>query len=84
MLVVMGQAYSRARGSYCVPGKVGSVSKHADVDKGDSPLRLVEKKGFTQARCDCGWEGAGRRSRKKARGDAAAHAEKGCKATKNK
>ena len=60
------------------------MSKQENVDKGDSPLRLVEKKGFTQARCACGWDGAGRRSRKKARADAAAHAEKGCKATKTK
>ena len=60
------------------------MSKQENVDKGDSPLRLVEKKGFTQARCACGWDGAGRRSRKKARADAAAHAEKGCKATKKK
>jgi hypothetical protein len=60
------------------------VSKQENVDKGEGPLRLVEKNNFTQARCACGWEGAGRRSRKKARADAAAHAEKGCTATQRK
>lgn len=48
--------------------------------KGDSPLHLIEKKSFIQARCDCGWEGPARRSRKKAREDAAAHLGKRCKA----
>ena len=54
------------------------MGKHEDAGKGHSPVRLVEKKNFTQARCECGWEGAGRRSRKKARADADTHQER-CK-----
>ena len=27
--------------------------------KGESPLHLVEKGNFTQARCECGWNGPG-------------------------
>ncbi len=50
----------------------------------DSPLHLVDKKNFTQARCDCGWTGPGRRSRKKAREDAAVHLEEKCVAFKKK
>lgn len=52
--------------------------------KGDGPIRLVEKDSFTRARCACGWAGPGRRSRKKARADAAAHLAEECKATKKK
>jgi hypothetical protein len=52
--------------------------------KGDTPLHLVEKGNFTQARCECGWNGPGRRSRKKAREDAAAHLEARCKAFRKK
>ena len=49
-------------------------------DDGDDPIRIVEKGSFTHARCECGWRGPGRRSRKKARSDAAAHLEERCKA----
>jgi hypothetical protein len=52
--------------------------------KGDGPVTLVEKSGFTRARCECGWAGPGRRSRKKARADAGAHLDEGCKATLKK
>ncbi len=52
--------------------------------KGDDPVRIVEKENFTHARCECGWRGPGRRSRKKARADATAHLEKRCSAVKGK
>lgn len=52
--------------------------------KGDGPVQMVEKSGFTRARCECGWAGPGRRSRKKARADASTHLNEGCKATKRK
>ncbi len=48
--------------------------------KADDPLRIVEKGHFTEARCACGWRGAARRSRKKARQDATDHREQSCKA----
>ena len=51
-------------------------------DDGDDPIRIVEKGSFTHARCECGWRGPGRRSRKKARNDAAAHREERCKAVR--
>ncbi len=56
--------------------------KVPDLGRHDTPLHLVDKKNFTQARCDCGWAGPGRRSRKKAREDAAAHLGDKCKAFK--
>ena len=52
--------------------------------KGDTPLHLVDKGNFTQARCECGWDGPARRSRKKAREDAAAHLQTKCKAFSRK
>jgi hypothetical protein len=58
--------------------------KDADPTKGDSPLHLVEKGSFTHARCNCGWLGPARRSRKRAREDAAAHLEERCKAFRKK
>ena len=59
---------------------MGKKDKRDDPTKGGSPLRLVEKDHFTHARCECGWRGPGRRSRKKARDDASAHLEERCKA----
>ena len=59
------------------------MAKDERKGKGDGPVRLVEKDSFTRARCECGWAGAGRRSRKKARADAAAHLDSGdCKPTR--
>jgi hypothetical protein len=55
-----------------------------DPTKGSSPLSVVDKGNFTYAACECGWRGPGRRSRKKARADAAAHLEERCKATRKK
>jgi hypothetical protein len=55
-----------------------------DPTKGGSPLSVVDKGSFTHAACECGWRGPGRRSRKKARADAAAHLEERCKATRKK
>ena len=52
--------------------------------KPDTPLHLVDRGNFAQARCECGWNGPARRSRKKAREDAAAHLEERCKAFKKK
>lgn len=60
------------------------AKKDGDPTKGDSPLHLVEKGNFTNARCDCGWRGPARRSRKRAREDAAAHLEDRCSAFKKK
>jgi hypothetical protein len=54
-----------------------------EVTKG-SPLHLAEKGNFTHASCDCGWRGPARRSRKKAREDAAHHLDDACKAVKRK
>jgi hypothetical protein len=54
--------------------------KDEDATRGDGPLRLVEKEHFTHARCECGWRGPGRRSRKRAREDAAKHLDDRCKA----
>jgi hypothetical protein len=51
-------------------------------DTKDSPVRFVEKDHFTHAKCECGWRGPGRRSRKKARADAEAHLADTCKATR--
>jgi hypothetical protein len=50
----------------------------------EGPLHIVEKRGFANARCECGWQGPARRSRKKARDDAAAHLDERCKAFKRK
>lgn len=61
---------------------MGKQDDKGEVTGHHSPLHLVEKKNFTQARCDCGWVGPGRRSRKKAREDAAAHLGAKCKAFK--
>jgi hypothetical protein len=55
-----------------------------DPTKGDSPLHVVDKDSFSHARCDCGWRGPARRSRKKAREDAAAHLLDKCAAFKKK
>jgi hypothetical protein len=52
--------------------------------RGASPVTLVEKRNFTHARCECGWSGPGRRSRKKARADAEAHEATSCPASKKK
>ena len=49
-----------------------------------SPVSIAEKGQFAHARCECGWRGPGRRSRKKARADAAAHLEERCKAARRK
>lgn len=54
-------------------------------DSGDEdPIRIVDKDHFAHARCECGWRGPGRRSRKKARRDAAEHLEERCKAVRKK
>ena len=37
------------------------------------PVTVVEKGSFATAQCSCGWTGPGRRSRKRARADAAEH-----------
>lgn len=58
--------------------------KHAEPGKHDSPLHIVEKGSFAHARCDCGWHGPARRSRKRAREDAAAHLEARCSALHRK
>ncbi len=50
--------------------------------KREDPVQIVEKENFTHARCECGWRGPGRRSRKKARADASAHREERCPAVK--
>ena len=50
----------------------------------DTPLHIVEKGSFSHAACDCGWRGPARRSRKRAREDAAAHLEERCKAFRKK
>lgn len=50
-----------------------------DPTRGSSPLSLVEKDHFTHARCECGWRGPARRSRRRAREDAAAHLDERCK-----
>jgi hypothetical protein len=55
-----------------------------DKDEPSSPLKIVEKGNFAHAKCECGWRGPARRSRKKAREDAAAHLEERCKAFKKK
>lgn len=67
-----------SRGSRKVAGATGK-----DAGR-DTPLHIVEKGHFAQATCDCGWTGPGRRSRKRAREDAAAHLEERCKAFKKK
>ncbi|MGB8021793.1 MAG: hypothetical protein WCF04_11245 [Candidatus Nanopelagicales bacterium] len=51
---------------------------------GSSPLSIVDKGHFTHAKCDCGWTGPARRSRKRAREDAAAHLDERCKAFRRK
>jgi hypothetical protein len=55
-------------------------SKQGDPPRGDVPLHIVEKGNFSHARCDCGWRGPARRSRKRAREDAAAHLLERCSA----
>ena len=60
------------------------MAKKDDPTKGDSPLHLVEKGSFANAKCDCGWRGPARRSRKKAREDAAAHLLDKCRAFSKK
>lgn len=59
-----------------------------DKGKGDKqaegPLKIVDKGSFTAARCECGWRGPARRSRKRAREDAAAHLDARCKAFRKK
>lgn len=60
------------------------MAKKDDPTKGDSPLHLVEKGSFAHAKCDCGWRGPARRSRKKAREDAAAHLLDKCRAFSKK
>lgn len=53
-------------------------------ESGPSPLSIVDKGSFTHARCACGWTGPARRSRKRAREDAAAHLDERCKAFRRK
>ena len=57
----------------------GKDGKHLD-----SPLHIVEKGHHAHARCDCGWCGPARRSRKRAREDAAAHLQVKCAAVRAK
>ena len=59
-------------------------NERTGADHGEGPVRVVEKRGFAHAQCDCGWRGPARRSRKKAREDAAAHREERCKAVRGK
>lgn len=44
------------------------------------PVTIVDVGPFTHAQCTCGWKGPGRRSRKRARADAAEHRDDGCPA----
>ena len=50
----------------------------------DSPLSIVDADNFAYARCECGWRGPARRSRKRAREDAAAHLDERCRAFRKK
>ncbi|MES4901532.1 MULTISPECIES: hypothetical protein [unclassified Streptomyces] len=51
-------------------------------DPGQHRTTTVEKGSFCTARCSCGWRGPARRSRDKARTDAAGHADgTGCAAS---
>ena len=49
----------------------GSQTDHPPkgADTGLRPVRVVERGSFAAAICDCGWQGPGRRARKKARVD---------------
>lgn len=55
---------------------------HAPTNDGPTPAATksphhtttTERGSFALARCDCGWSGPARRSRDRARTDAAAHA----------
>lgn len=58
--------------------------KDDDPTRGDTPLHLVEKGNFAHARCDCGWQGPARRSRKRAREDAAVHLAERCSAVRRR
>ncbi|MCK8681562.1 MULTISPECIES: hypothetical protein [Streptomyces] len=44
---------------------------------GDHETTTTENGAFSVARCGCGWQGPARRSRDRARADAAAHARPG-------
>jgi len=51
----------------------GGRDETADAAVAEAPVRVVERGSFAVAICDCGWSGAGRRSRKRARADAEEH-----------
>ncbi|HEX6888550.1 MAG TPA: hypothetical protein VF143_10640 [Candidatus Nanopelagicales bacterium] len=53
--------------------------QESDPGKG-GPVAIAEQGNFTHASCACGWRGPARRSRKKARSDAASHLDEGCTA----
>lgn len=65
-------------------GKYGKHDdgKHDDGKHAVGPLHIVEKGSFAHATCDCGWRGPARRSRKRAREDAAAHLQEKCSAVR--
>ena len=59
------------------------MAKDSTATLTDGPVRVVDKGSFSSGRCECGWHGPARRSRKKARADAAAHLSERCKAVKH-
>lgn len=56
------------------------MQAEAEPDDRVGPVTVVERGSFSEARCACGWRGPARRSRQRARQDAAAHAHSGCPA----
>jgi len=52
--------------------------EHGDAPQG-APVTVIERDNFAHAACDCGWRGPARRSRKRAREDAAEHAREACR-----
>jgi hypothetical protein len=60
------------------------MAKHEAEGSKGSPLQITEKGNFAHASCDCGWRGPARRSRKKAREDAAHHLDERCRAVRRK
>ncbi len=59
------------------------MAKESVATLADGPVAVVDKGSFSHARCECGWRGPARRSRKKARTDAAEHLAQRCKAVKS-
>lgn len=54
-------------------GKKADQPTHSPAAVVEELVRVVERGSFAVAMCACGWSGPGRRARKRAREDAAAH-----------